>query len=210
MKLTAAAAIGALILAASAVPAVACGYWDGGIVQSGPPGGPPPDYAGRDCPCYCPGRQDYGDRRDHRGDDRQGWRDRRDWSASDREFGEGREFGDGRGWIDERGYDSGWRDDGADYDGGDDYGPADYSDGGDYDVGPGYVDERRSGGFVESGPFVNVVDFDLHGRSRFQDRDRHPLPPPHRGSWESAPPRYATLPHGYRRPTAMRRTSDRR
>ena len=67
MKTTAAAAIGALILAASVAPAFAGGYWDGGIVQSGPAGGPPA-YGDRNCPCYCPrdrqdDRRDYGDER---------------------------------------------------------------------------------------------------------------------------------------------------
>ena len=96
MKMTAAAAIGALILAASAVPALAGGYWDGGIVQSGPPGAPiggPPRYSDPNCPCYCPS-----DRQDDRarGDDRSGWRDQRGWSASERD--DAQTWGDGRGW----------------------------------------------------------------------------------------------------------------
>jgi hypothetical protein len=158
MKMRAAAAIGALILAASAAPAVAGGYWDGGIVRGGPVEGPPPGYSVRDCPCYCPrDREDVGDRW---GDDRRGWSDERDWSASD---------GDGRGWSD--GYDSGWQGDG-DYED-EDYAPADYSDNG-YGVGPEYViDEGGGGGFA--GGFANVgLDFDFRDgfRDHFRDRDR--------------------------------------
>ena len=163
MKITAAAAIGALILAASAVPALAGGYWDGGIVQSGPPGGPPG---------YCPpARQDYSD------DDRRGWRDESGWSASER--GDGRSWdderyrGDESDWSDQQDDDSGWRD-GADFDDADDYAPAEYSDGGFYDVGPSYVvDGGGAGGFVNSGPFIGLgFDFRDRGRDHFRDHDR--------------------------------------
>ncbi len=192
MKLTAAAALGALILAASAAPAIAGGYWDGGIVQSGPSEGPPPGYAGRDCPCYCPpAGEGYGDQRDDR-----------------------------RGWSEEQDYDSGWRDDGARYDDQDeegDYAPADYSYSG-YDVGPEYVIDAGGGGagFVGAGGFAGGgVDFVFGDRFRdhfhdqdhfrFRDhdhdmhhdhypphmvrRDDHPYPQhsgnPHMGSWGS-------------------------
>src|SRR5580658_7795638 len=111
MKLTAAAAIGALILAASAAPAVAGGYWDGGIVQSGQGDGPPPVYADRNCPCYCPsGRDEHG-----RGPrEAQRWGDRdggdRGWSNQERYYSDDRDEGDARYYSDEQVYDSGWQD----------------------------------------------------------------------------------------------------
>ena len=152
MKMTAAAAIGALILAASAAPALAGGYWDGGIVQGGQGADPPPARSDRDCPCYCPrDRADYGQRQD----DRRVWSDQRDWSASD---------GDD---ADQRGYDD------------EDYGPAEYSDDGYYE-GPGYVvDSGGSGGFVGAGGFVGV---DIGFHDRFHDHDQfrdHYHSPPH-------------------------------
>jgi hypothetical protein len=152
MKLTAAAAIGALILAASAAPALAGGYWDGGIVQGGQAADPPPAHWDRDCPCYCPrDRQDYGDWREERGDG-------------------GQYYGREGGWGDERVYDSGWQDQGPN----EDYIPDAYSDNG-YGVGPdGFIDEGNSGGvFVVGGgsAFSDAnVDFDF--RDRFRDHDR--------------------------------------
>jgi hypothetical protein len=188
MKMTAAAAIGALILAASAAPALAGGYWDGGIVHGGQAADPSPARGDRDCPCYCPrDRADYGDRRD----DRRAWSDQRDWSVSDRDD------------ADQQGYDD------------EDYAPADYSDDS-YDSGSGYViDSGGSGGFVGAGGFVGV-DIGFHDRFRdhdqFREHDRfhehdmrhdhypphmmqhddHPYPQhtgyPHMGSWGSIQP----------------------
>jgi hypothetical protein len=164
MKLTAAAAIGALILAASAAPAIAGGYWDGGIVQGGQAADPPAHWD-RDCPCYCPrDRDDYSGRREERGD-------RDEYYGSD------------RGWSDERVYDSGWQDQGQD----EGYVPDASSDNG-YGVGPdGFIDDGGSSGvfvvgggsaFADANAFGNVgVDFDFRDRfrdhDRFHDRDFH-------------------------------------
>jgi hypothetical protein len=168
MKLTATAALGALILAASAAPAFAGGYWDGGIVQSGQGGDPQPGYYDRDCPCYCPS-----DRQGH--DQRWGDADDRGWSGGNRYYRNDRDTGDVRYSSDERVYDSGWQDQDAYQDQGDyqdeDNAPADYSDSG-YEVGPyGYYDDAGGGGFAGGSAFANVgVDLDFS--DRFRDRDR--------------------------------------
>jgi hypothetical protein len=160
MKMTAAAAIGALILAASAAPALAGGYWDGDIVQGGQAADPPRARGDRDCPCYCPrDRADYGARQDDR-----------------------------RVWNDQREDDSAWRDDSARYQDQDeeDYAPADYSDDG-YGVGPEYVIDAGGGGsgFVGGGAFAGGgVDIEFNDRfrdhfddhDRFRDHDHHMQP----------------------------------
>lgn len=169
MRMTAAAAIGALILAAGAAPAFAGGYWDGGIVQGGPAVESRPAYADQCCPCGCPRvREDDGDR------ERRGWSDARD-------------YGEARAWSDERDFDSGWRDDDATYEDRDedDYGPADYSDSG-YGVGPAEFYDYYGGGggggggfagagaFSGAGAFANVgVDVSLrdHFHDHFHDHD---------------------------------------
>jgi hypothetical protein len=168
MKLTATAALGALILAASAAPAFAAGYWDGGIVQSGQGSDAQPSYSDRDCPCYCPSdRQSQG--RD--------WREEQRWSDRDRYQGDDRESGDERYSSNERVYDSGWQDQGAYQDQQDDqdqdYAPAEYSDSG-YGVGPdGYYDEAgggSAGAIAGADGFANVgIDVDIN--DRFRDRD---------------------------------------
>ena len=212
MKMTAAAAIGALILAASAAPAFAGGYWDGGVARPGPAAASRPAHADPDCPCArAEDRQDYGD-------DRGGWRDQRDWSGSERDYG------DERGWSDERDFDSGWRDDGARYDDEDDYAPADAPDDF-YDAGPGYhLDEGGAGGggFVGNGAFVGLgFDFRdrFRGRDQFRDHDHfsdhdhhaahshviqqdHQTYPQHSGSWSPTQPHYAPRSHaqGYAHP----------
>jgi hypothetical protein len=235
MNLTAAAALGALILAASGAPAMAGGYWDGGIVHSDQ-GDEPPAYSDRDCPCYCPSdRQEHG-----RGHERR-------WGDSDQRGWSERDYGDDRAGerydSDERVYDSGWQDQGDYQDQGEDqdqdYGPAGYSDYG-YDVGPeGFVDEGAGGeGFA--GAFANVgVDVDIRDRERFGDHDhemmRHdhhvqPYPPrmmhhedhqypqhqgyqPHMSQWNQPmqpdhpmQPGMAQRMPAYSHPTVMRRS----
>jgi hypothetical protein len=204
MKMTAAAALGALILATYAVPALAGGYWDGGIVQSGPSGAD----RGDQCPCYCPrDREDYGARQE----DQRGWSDRRE----DRGRYEARNYGDqdyGDQDYGDQGYgDQGYGDqayDDQDYDDQADYGPSGYADEG-YGAGPGYVVDE-DGGFAGGG--VNLVFGDrFRDRGRFNDRfgdrghahmlrrdDRPPAQQqgyaPHMGAWSHA--------GGYSRPAA--------
>jgi hypothetical protein len=235
MKLTATAALGALILAASAAPAFAGGYWDGGIVQSGQGGDAQPGYYDRDCPCYCPS-----DRQEHRRE----WRREQGWGDRDRYDSDDRDGGDARYSSDERVYDSGWQDQDGYQDQGDDqdqdYAPAEYSDSG-YDVGPyGYYDEASGGGggdgFVGGGAFANVgIDLDINDRERFRDHERfhdhdmmhhddhqhmmmhhedHPYPQhqgyqPRMGQWGSPmQPHYSMAPRtsGYSHPVAVHRS----
>jgi hypothetical protein len=236
MTRTVAAAIGALILAASAAPAAfAGGYWDGGIVQGGQ-AADSPAYGDRDCPCYCPSDRD-------RHDQRWGERDRDDRSWSDRD----RDYGDdnARSWSDQRGYDSGWQGDDAYQDDSDyqdqDTAPAEYADDG-YGVGPdAYYDEGGGGGgFVGGGSFVDAgafadIDVDINARDRFRDRfherdmhddhhmqpypphmmqhDNRPYSPQHTSGWStpmqpyhSMQPHYSMAPRVYSHPIAVRRS----
>jgi hypothetical protein len=162
MKMTAAGALCALILAASAAPALAGGYWDGGI-QSGPPGAATLRWD-RNCPCDCPPvRQDYGERRDDR-----------------------------RAWSDQREDDSDWRDDGARYEedyGPADYSDDGYGVGPAYIIdedggGGGFANAEA---FAGGGADFELRDgFGDHFRDRdhFRDHDhRMQTYPPHPGSW---------------------------
>jgi hypothetical protein len=182
MKLTAAAAIGALILAASAGPAFA-GYWDGAIVPTGPSNVPPPaadPCGGGGCPCNCApapldryGGEGWEDSAGRRGGD---WRADQNWSEDDN--------GPGSAYQDEA------------------YGeaPAEYL-GGDYGVGPAYVVEESGGGgggfgFARADAFANasafaVVDVDIH------DGHHHHMPPypPHMGGWGQMPGYHQMQPH---------------
>jgi len=205
MKMTAAAAIGALILAASAAPALAGGYWDGGVVQGGQAEAPGPAYADRDCPCNCPPDRDgrgwreqrrWGDRGDNRYGDDRGWSDR------------GQYYSEDRGEVDERVYDSGWQDQDA-YDD-EDYAPAEYFDSG-YGVGPDvFIDEGGGGGdvgFAGAGAFAGAdafadVGVDVDIRDRFHDHfrdhdhdhhDHHMYPPMHDHQY----PQHPGYPHAW-------------
>ena len=203
MTFRATAAIGALILAASAAPAVAGGYWDGGIVQSGPAYGAAQDQQWN-CPCNCPPV-----REDRFGG---GWRDERGWSEDqgDQRYYQSRSIQED---TDQQDYDQ------QDYD----RTPQDYSD---YGVGPGYAVEESAGGgggggegfgFAGAGAFAGAnasadvdVDVDIRDRDhRGHDMMHHmpypprmmqpyphqPYPPQHMGGWGPMPGNHPMQPH---------------
>jgi hypothetical protein len=184
---TAAAAIGALILAAGAGPAMAGGYWDGGIVHEG--GGEAGQRWDESCHCYCPDAQRDDGWREHasRGDE-QRWARNDDRSGDDWRGDDWR--GDDRGWRDEES----WREEGpADEE--ETYTPTEFYEG-EGGVGPNtFIDEGGGGGggfagangiavasaFADASASVDV-NVDIRERERRQHDHNHmmqPYPPMH-------------------------------